>query len=137
MKTTDEKTLAMPEGLGELGKKAYEIIVDYLVEVKRTNTGGCDTFVAPDEWKKRGEEYGHGGVLIVVYDGGDVGAVFDYDKAYEHDCARFGHVDTDQYVPYEMLEEMSSRLGRFDLYFEPCTRWYGAVYVRDSARFAK
>ncbi len=102
---------AMPEGLSHTGQKAYRKIVKTLTKAGATFTGGCKTFYSPQEWADRGEEYGQGAELIVVYDGGDVRAWFSCDHG-----------------SYQMQEKMREALKKVGVYAEECTCWYSAVY---------
>jgi hypothetical protein len=90
------------------GAEAYEIIYRYLVEKELTYTGGCRAFYTPEDWKARGEKYGREGVLIVVYDGGDVA-----------EAVKFGS-------PY--YDELDRRLRESGFRIEECECWYSAVY---------
>jgi hypothetical protein len=119
--------IKIPDNLCSLGRKAHDVIVTYLRELGRTNTGGCQAFYSPAAWQQRGEEYGVRSVLVVVYDGGELRPVFSLDAAYEHDCRTFRERG-DEYVPYEMHEAMQKRLHDVGLYVEECTGWYAAVY---------
>lgn len=128
---SDDDAIKMPDDLCDLGRKAHEVIVTYLRELNRTNTGGCTAFYSPEAWRERGEEYGLRSVLrsvlVVVYDGGELRPVFSLDAAYDHDCRTFRERG-DQYRPYEMHEAMQKRLHDVGLYVEECTGWYAAVY---------
>jgi hypothetical protein len=123
-KTSD---LHMPEGLNIAGQRAYAIIVAYLKQHNRTNTGGCRAFYAPIEWKARGEIYGTASHLVVVYDGGDMRPVFSMDAAYGLDCELFQKTRVRR-EPYALYEGMQKKLCAAGLYFEECTRWCSAVY---------
>lgn len=108
---------AKPEGLSVDGERAYEVIMRLLKEHRATETGGCTTFYEPKFWtEERGENYGHGSVLIVVYDGGAVGPYFSLDN---------------DYPKYHRYECMRKALADAGFYFDECTCWYAAVY-RDS-----
>lgn len=73
--------------------------------------GGCLAFRTPEEWKERGELYGLSSILVVVYDGGDLGYFFDYDHE------NYGAVDA-----------MVKHLKPLGVWSEACTGWYSAVY---------
>ena len=113
----------IPEQLTGKARKAAEVIRSFILEElhERASGGGCRLFRSPEEWKARGEKYGQESMLILCYDGGDAGPFFDYDAAVN--VFGFGR------QAYDWIEEMNKRLGRIGLYAEPCTRWYGAVYV--------
>ncbi len=102
-----------PEGLCEKGNQAYDIIMRALTVYDKLNTGGCQTFYSPQEWKDRGEAYGCESVLIVVHDGGDHRPFFT--------------LDGEVYAMYEFLLETLSNEG--GMYQETCTCWYTAIYV--------
>ncbi|HEY8312235.1 MAG TPA: hypothetical protein VIG47_16835, partial [Gemmatimonadaceae bacterium] len=109
---TREQELRIPEGLSPRGREAAEIILKRLREFKHDITsGGCTTFYTPEAWKKRGEEYGLGGCLIVVYDGGEV----------------LPHMSLDGYA-YPLVEKMDALLQAAGFHKEECTRWYAAIY---------
>lgn len=59
--------LDMPEGLTELGRRAYEIIVAYLKQRGFSDNGTCKAFYAPTEWAARGESYGTKSHLVVAF----------------------------------------------------------------------
>lgn len=118
---SDEKDLAMPEGLSPRGEKAYRAIMKFLKARGLTGTQGCKVFYSPEEWKERGEQYGTESVLVVVYDGADARRCFSMDACYER--ARPG---TNCYEPFEALQE---ELGKLDMYSQECTGWYSAVYA--------
>jgi len=126
------KNLAMPERLDTDGKRAYSTIKKYLDNFSHIETGGCQTFYSPKEWEDRGEEYGIGSKLIVVYDGGDMRPYFNMDAAYDGHCmlAEFYEDVGDSLLndPYHSYESMQSALRKEGLYFEECTNWYAAVY---------
>lgn len=102
-----------PEGLSEAGSKAYDAIMQIITENGATNTGECKAFYSPTEWEKRGESYGKGAELIVVYDGGDHRRFFNMDAAYP---------------TYISHLKMVNALGAEGLFFEECTGWYAAIY---------
>jgi hypothetical protein len=120
--------LDMPEGLSDKGQEAHEIIVAFLREHELTHTGGCTAFYAPADWRKRGEEYGHKGELVVVYDGGDLRPVFSMDAAYDLDCMIYQETGKPSTTPYSLYEGMTAKLRAAGLYFEECTSWYCAIY---------
>jgi hypothetical protein len=127
------KHLAMPENLDADGKRAYNAIKNYLDNFSHIDTGGCKSFYSPDEWSERGEQYGTGSKLIIVYDGGDLRRYFNMDAAYEAHCmvAEFYEETGDTEMlgkPYDSCENMNAALHKEGLYFEECTGWYAAVY---------
>ena len=107
--------IEIPEGLSPGGQAAAEAIVALLTKRGATDTGGCRTFYTPQEWRDRGEEYGLNSILIVVYDGGDVGAFFTMDK---------------DYPQYKRTNEMTKALDEAGPYHsEECHCWYSAIYL--------
>jgi len=108
---------AKPKGLSPKGEAAYAAIMRMFHDLMPdgVDAGGCTTFYSPAEWEARGEVYSQDAELVVVYDGGEVGIFFDYDKAYE-----FG--------TYSWQEKMADALLKLGLYFECGTCWYGGVY---------
>jgi hypothetical protein len=102
----------MPPGLSAEGQQAYHAIMAVLKKYGADDgTGGCTTFYSPQEWKDRGEKYASGSELVVVYDGGPVGAFFDYDGGHE-----------------KLVSAMVAALNKVGLYSEPGTHWYSGVY---------
>ena len=106
-----DQNYAMPDGLNPNGVFAYNII-RLLKRRNALSSGGCKAFYSPDEWKARGEEYGHGAVLIVVHDGGSHAPFFNLD-----------------YCKYEAHNAMFKQFERTCFYIEQCTSWYSAVYL--------
>jgi hypothetical protein len=114
----ENRDLIMPAGLDEKGQQAYQIIVEYLNANKLTTTE-LKVFYTPAEWRERDEDYGTEARLIVVYDGAtSLKRVFSMDACYE--SAR-----PEGYKHYEALQ---AKLDEAGLYFQECTRWYGAIY---------
>ena len=85
------------------------MIREFLAEHDITYTGGCTPFYSPEEWRHRGEDYGTNSHLIVVYDGGDLSALFG-------GCLG------------ALYDDLTQSLNAHGLYFEHCTAWYSAVY---------
>lgn len=114
------KHLAMPAGLSKRGQEAWRTIMANLkrYEITDASTGGCTAFVQPEAWHNRGERYGQGSVLIIIYDGGDLRRFFNMDA-----CFGMGVKNC-----YLQLEEMQAALGEHGFYFEECTGWYAAVF---------
>jgi hypothetical protein len=108
-----DDTLRKPEGLSAAGEKAYDIIMKRLKETGLTNTGGCRAFYSPREWIARGELYGEDGVLIVVYDGGDLKYHFNGDAGEE--------------IGWEIPEATADALEKGGFYYEECTCWYSVI----------
>ena len=99
--------LAKPEGLSELGSKAYDVIRSYIDKHNLGYTGGCKAFYSPAEWNG---EYGKTSELVVVYDGGDVRECFDSHHGWHHS---------------EALRLLLMEVGS---YSELCTCWHAAIY---------
>ena len=113
----DSHDVHVPNGLTAKGRKVAQAIVRLLKKKEATYTGGCRTFYTPQEWRDRGEDYGTGpdALLIVVYDGGEVGQFFDFDA-----CA----------PDYSTMEDMRLELEKLDVYSECCTCWYSVVVAQ-------
>ena len=62
------------------GEAAYKAIMSFLRKHKLLHTGGCKAFYASEKWGTMGGA-GWRSVLIVVHDGGDLAAAFNW--AYE------------------------------------------------------
>lgn len=122
--------LDMPEGLSEAGQRAHAIIVAYLAEHGRTETGDCKTFHVPSEWAQK-HEYGGRSHLVIAYHSGSLSPVFSMDAAYELDCAHYRKTGKSR-EPYALYEGLQEKLHEAGLYFEECTRWYCAVYSTHS-----
>jgi hypothetical protein len=103
----------IPEGLSELGQRAARAIVAYARHIfgPDSSGGGCRAFYTPQEWRDRGEQYGLGSELIVVYDGGDLYQLLNMDAG-----------------NWSIYDEMDTRLRKQGVYAEECTCWYGAIY---------
>lgn len=110
------RDFAMPEGLSPQGKKAWSIIVGVLASHDSLNSSGhTHVFYSPAQWRARKEEYGLDSDLIVVHEGGDHAAFFDYN----HEC-------------YGLIDEMDTALRKEGLYPEQATSWYSSVYGKRS-----
>ncbi len=68
-------------------------------------------FKTPEEWEARGEDYGHGSVLIVVHDGPPLSDFFNL-----------------SYCDHEAHDKVQTALGKLGLYAGQCTGWYSAIY---------
>lgn len=120
--------LAMPEGLSDQGRRAYEIILAYLAEhglVEKNDESDRDpAFRAPAGWN---QEYGGRSHLVIDHQGGPLGPVFSMDSAYDQDCAAYRKSGKTR-EPYTLYQGMQDKLREVGLYFEDCTRRYSAVY---------
>ena len=114
MQTQITTDLACPAQLSDAGRAGHATILAVLAKNDRMDTGGCKTFYSPVEWRERGEEYGLSAELIVVHDGGDVAALFNYD-----------------YDAINLQNEILLALSDAGLFAEPCTCWYTAIYKAD------
>lgn len=103
--------LAMPQGLTLHAQAAWRTIVAMLKKHEATYTGGCKAFYSPAEWAARAETYGRDSLLIVVYDGGEVGDFFGYERE-----------------QYSLIEKMTEELHAIGCYAQACTGWYAAIY---------
>jgi len=107
---------AIPQGLSEKGRHVAQVIASFIKKKEKerwgreASTGGCRTFYSPQEWAARGEPYGTGSLLIVVYDGGDVKPYFNMDHGWHR------------------VEEMNDELRKVGVFAEPATCWYGSIY---------
>lgn len=93
------------------GKAAAELILDFLLAEGLTGTCGCHAFYSPQQWKERGEKYGHDALLILVYDSGDITTCMDPAQG-QHD----------------LIDRFMENLERNGFVIEPCTHWYSAIY---------
>jgi hypothetical protein len=103
--------LAMPEGLSAKGKKAWRLMMQVFSQ-HPFEPGSSPTFRNPKTWTG---EYGRKSHLVIVYEEGDLGIFFDYDRA-----AEFGG--------YRWVEELNEAFKGSGLYTECCTSCYSAVY---------
>jgi hypothetical protein len=110
---------AIPEGLSERGQwaartilsKAWMLHAQYFGDDYQLSSGGCRAFYTPEEWKARGEPYGHGACLIVCHDGGDLAPLFNLD-----------------YENYQGWETMFQVLDNHGYLAESMTGWATAIY---------
>ena len=109
----------IPGGLSPLGRQAAIVIVEKTLQHRATYTGGCTTFYTPAEWRSRGEPLEDGAVLVVVYDGGDVGRLIDYER-----CCPGGGARGD----YEPLTDTAAALRAAGAVVQPVTNWYAEVW---------
>lgn len=105
--------LKIPTDLCPQGNAAAQTVLALLEARGTTYTGGCHAFYSPAQWIARGEEYGTDALLILVHDGGDLAPYCNY-----------AHEDRDA------MRALKDALRVHDLYVEPCTGWYSAVYAR-------
>jgi hypothetical protein len=76
-----------------------------------TETGGCQAFYSPKQWKEHGEKYGNDALLILVYDGGDIDICMDPAKG-----------------QHELVDRFRDNLEQNGFVMEPCSHWYSAIY---------
>jgi hypothetical protein len=108
----DDRTLHIPDKLSAQGRAAAEVILRLAQQDERTETGGCRAFYSPREWKERGEKFGADSLLVVVHDGSDLAAYFNYDRE-----------------DYDAIERMDNALEEIGLMAQSCTGWYTAIYT--------
>lgn len=102
---------ALPADLKGPGRLVAEAMTAFWRAEGTLDAGGCRVFYSPQEWMKRGEEYGRDSLLVVVHDGGMHAGSLSYDR--------------EQYARVEALNAALQPLGVF---VEQCTGWYSAVY---------
>jgi|TARA_R110000868_G_scaffold33787_1_gene122375 hypothetical protein len=107
---TFDTQFEIPEGLSKLGLRTAKAIRAF-AKKRGLNTGGCKTFYSPQEWSERGEKYGEGSELIVVYDGGDLAQFFNYD-----------------YEEYDQIDRMHKALEQKGVFSECLYSWCSGVY---------
>jgi len=106
-----DRDLAIPPELLPRGKEAAQLILTFLLAEGLTGTCGCQAFYSPQQWKERGEKYGHDALLILVYDGGDINSCMDPTTG-----------------PHELIDRFEENLEQHGFVIEPCTHWYSAIY---------
>jgi hypothetical protein len=77
---------------------------------RKISGGGCKAFRRTCDHIELGEEYGHGAVLILVHDGGDLAPWINYN-----------------YGQYDWCNELSEALEKEGYLLEQCTCWYACV----------
>ena len=112
-KKRNREDLKMPRGLAPEGKKAYQVIRQFLSRKKMTQTGGCKAFYKPADWDKHEKpELGvEGAVLVVVFDGGDLASILN--PAYERP---------------DLMAALNDELRKAGFWFEHITHWWVLVY---------
>ena len=100
--------------------KAKKIADDICAAFKKRygeepDSGGCKTFYSTKEWAARGERWGNGAVLVVVYDGGDFYELLSCNAA--------------SYLrPGSFSETMDDLCKKHGCYREHLTSWASALY---------
>jgi hypothetical protein len=107
---TEYSNIAIPTDLTWYGRRAAATIFACLRRHRSTWTGGCRAFYSPASWEARGERYGQGSLLLVVYDGS---ALADFFRLGDH---------------AKRYDAMHKALERIGLYSQECTGWYSAIY---------
>lgn len=99
--------------------QAHGIVERILVNARLKADPQCRTFYTGAEWAARGEKHGTRAVLVVVYDGGTVGAAFNIDRAFEHD---------------RCMVRDDLRVALQASGFDVCegTHWYSMIYDEDA-----
>lgn len=120
---TARDPLAMPLGVARAAQ-AHAIIAGFLKRRKLRPDSACRTFYTGAEWTARGEKYGEHAILIVVYDGGELGAALNIERAEEHDRGK----------AYNALRDALHAAG-FGI--EEGTHWFSMVYDRDALAAAE
>lgn len=123
-RSVSRKMLQAPSDLSEPGKLAHEVVLKFLRAHKLTHTDAAPVFYSPKEWAKRGEKYGHGGVLIVAYENADARYAFSLDAA--------ATIRT-KGGTYSTIDALQAALAERGLHAEECTSWYAAIYAREAA----
>jgi hypothetical protein len=106
-----DRDRAIPPELSIRGKEAAQLILDFLLAERLTGTCGCRAFYSPQQWKERGEEYGHDALLILVYDAGDIGMCMDPAEG-----------------QHELVDQFRENLDRHGFVIEPLSHWCSAIY---------
>ena len=107
----------IPEGLCPKGEAAATALLEAVATWARETwnrepwAGGCRAFRSPAEWAESGNEYGHGALLVVVHDGGDMASLLNFD-----------------YGDARAVSRQVSALQSVGAYAESCTSWYTAIY---------
>ena len=107
--------LEIPTPLSKKGRRAAQTIRAFMKK-NGLGTGGCKTFYSPKEWLDRGEQYGLGSELVVVYDGGDLYYVMN------------PHYADFPSMFYKLQGELDEELKKAGVYTEACYSWHGAIY---------
>ena len=113
-KSKNRKTIMKDVGKNLSGKAliAAETVLEFLQEEGwAVDINDNQTFHSPKEWKKRGEIYGLGSVLILCHDGGCLSAYCDH---------AIGN--------YDAMERLRLCLEKKEFFVEQCTSWYSAIY---------
>lgn len=116
--------LQAPSDLSAQGKLAHEVVLKFLRAHKLTRTDAAPVFYSPKEWTKRGEKYGHKGVLIVAYENADARYAFSLDAA--------ATIRT-KGGTYSTTDALQTALAEHGMHAEECTSWYAAIYVNEHA----
>lgn len=106
----------IPKGLSKVGRKAAHAIRRKVRAAfgKDSDGGGCRAFYTPKEWvEEKGNDYGVGSELIVVYDGGDLHPFFEFEGGNS-----------------SLIDSMTAELEKVGVWSENCTSWYSAVYKK-------
>ena len=93
-------------------KELAEAIRAFLREYNEAEPdgGGCKAYYTPEEWAERGEPYGHGGVVVLVHDGGDLAPFCNWDYG------------------YRLPERFTAFLKHHGYWIEQGTSWHSTVF---------
>jgi len=108
MSVRDFNTDHLEPRAAEIAKAIVAHMTDQLNQAP--DGGGCRAFYDVEEWVERGEAHGHGAVLILCHDGGDLCEFMEYPDEGEFSYG---------------FDELLTELG---VYASPCTGWYTALY---------
>lgn len=106
-----DRDLGIPPELSAQGKKAAELILDFLLAEGLAGTCGCRAFYSPQEWQERGEKFGHDSLLILVYDSDHIGRYMDPSQG-END----------------LFSRFIDNVEQHGFVFQACTSDYSAIY---------
>jgi len=109
---TPSPLTAAPPGLDEKGQLACRIIGAF---AKRHQLADDAYFYSPAQWTLRGEAFGTGSKLIIVYDGSEFASL--YNTHYEAEA---------------LLEKLQRNLEKHGMFMEQCTVWYSVVDELDA-----
>lgn len=101
----------IPKDITRLARKTAEAIRAFALKNGLTHTGSR-VFYSPAEWQKRGEAYGTESLLIICYEGAEIKRALSFDGE-----------------DYRMMERLSKRLEKLDVFTEEATAWYSTLHL--------